>query len=176
MNSTIQSDLTKSSEAFDLIVWPDIKKNVKKFEKAEYLKVEIYKGDKMRFNLDVLSGIDAYIIDEHGCIGVATRVQFGDNYESFTIRKARFNKLETEFSKRVYAIEKDIYCYPKLTVQAYMGYDGKLLGWCIAYTKDLIDIAQEGLCPVRKTTNASFFVIDWQILKELRKKHISVNY
>jgi len=61
--------------------------------------------------MDVISGIDYIRQNEAGLQGIAARVQFGYNFDTFTIRKTRHTGNKTEFEKRIEQIENG-YFYP----------------------------------------------------------------
>lgn len=88
--------------------------------------------------LDEFSGIDYIKHDSEGLQGIAARVQFGSNYESFTIRYKRASGVVTEYEKRLKQIREG-YFYPTLTMQAYFDNvnDKNLLSVSIMRTDDL---------------------------------------
>jgi hypothetical protein len=77
------------------------------------------------------------------------RVQWGKNYRTFTIRYKRKSGSETEFSKRIKAINGDQgFLFPHLTVQAYLDKRGaakKILGGCVVRTVDLYKYAENNI-------------------------------
>lgn len=73
---------------------------------------------------DIESGVDAWQLLGNGLSmrGIASRVQWGRAWKTFTIRYRTRNGNPTEWQKRSYAIshDQDGLLYPALTVQAYL--------------------------------------------------------
>ncbi|MEN6487655.1 MAG: ParB N-terminal domain-containing protein [Smithella sp.] len=127
--------------------------------------------EQMAKLLDQLAGIDVWYINKlNGIRGIASRIQTGSNYKTFTIRKTRDTGARTEYEKRKIAIEKG-YLYPYLTVQAYVAENGKLLSFAVAKTEDIIDAIDHGLYSIRRTGQkqigqAEFYVVNWDDMKK----------
>jgi hypothetical protein len=68
--------------------------------------------------MDMYSGIDMVRKNNTGLQGIASRVQFGQAYNTFTIRSERHTGAKTEMSKRLEQIAQG-YFYPAFTLQAY---------------------------------------------------------
>lgn len=93
--------------------------------------------------LDVNTGIDALHILNGRIRGMAIRVQWGENYGTFTVRYKRTSGAKTEYEKRIDAI-KNGWMYPFYTVQAYM--DGKkCVNFAIVKTSDMYAFIRD--CP-----------------------------
>jgi len=101
--------------------------------------------------LDTKCGIDWIIENDYHIITVASRIQFGKNWRSFTIREMRHTGSKTEFEKRMDAITKN-YLYPLYTCQCYFDYDYKFLGGAIMKTKDLYNSLNNN-CTIKKSDN-----------------------
>jgi hypothetical protein len=90
---------------------------------------------------DVYSGVDAIQVVDKQLRTIALRVQWGNAWNTFTIRFKRASGAETEYQKRVKAIFGNKgYIYPYLTVQAYLDKrnDAKeILSCCVVRTEDL---------------------------------------
>lgn len=135
-------------------------------------RIEIVEGVTtydMASRLDMLAGIDLWHYDEHGIYGIASRIQFGKCYGTFTIRKEVESGAKTEYEKRKYAIQYGL-LYPKLTFQGYVEGD-VIQGFAIARTKDIIWMIDHGYCYVSHTGadqkgQASFYVVKWHDIKE----------
>lgn len=116
---------------------------------------------------DTKSGIDYIRENNDGLQGIASRVQWGKSWESFTIRYARHTGTETEFEKRKRQI-KDGYLYPAFTLQAYFDNraDNNLLSIAVIKTIDLYKFTDEypELVKYRNSDN-KFAVIYWRDLK-----------
>jgi len=128
--------------------------------------VESITTNDMADKLDKLAGIDLWYYDEHGIYGIASRIQFGRCYETFTIRKERESGVKTEYEKRKYAIENDL-LYPKLTFQGYFDLNNNIVeGFAIAKTKDIIWMIDNNYCRQKQTRpnqkgQASFYIVSW---------------
>jgi hypothetical protein len=101
--------------------------------------------------LDSKCGIDWIVENKEQIITVASRIQFGNNWGSFTIREQRYTGTKTEYQKRVEAIEKG-YLYPLYTCQCYFKDDYTFLGGAIMRTVDLYKSLENG-CSKKKSDN-----------------------
>lgn len=161
MDNTWDKDLKDSVIAINKIKDNYLPKLISgKIHSAENSDVEIVKL------LDVVSGVDYIAENEHGLRGIATRVQWGTPYNTFTIRSERHTGNCTELEKRLYQIENG-YIYPSLTLQAYFDNrkENNLLSIGVIKTKDLYRIYQES--PLLFQTNHSdneFKFIHWHNL------------
>ena len=101
--------------------------------------------------------------------GIASRVQVGTSWRSFTIRMALDSGAETEYAKRLRALMGDPgrWLFPYLTCQAYLKtWDGPLLSAAVAKTSDIITCIENGWCNSRRTDNATFAVVFWNAMVE----------
>ena len=112
--------------------------------------------------LDQNSGIDYFRKNEHGLQGIASRVQFGDDYRTFTIRYSRFSGSKTEYEKRKYQIENN-YLYPTFTMQAYFDNreDLNLLSIGIIKTVDLYNVIETSDKVRINSSDNEFKYIGW---------------
>lgn len=139
--------------------------------------VEAVNAEGFTKQLDTLAGIDAWQIHgKQGIRGIASRVQWDDSrsgfpYRTFTIRKRRFNGSDTEFAKRTLAINAaGGWLYPYLTCHAYLSQpkrEGELIAVALARTDDIVKMISSGGCREQSTTNASFWVVDWDQMRRL---------
>lgn len=107
--------------------------------KGELISTEL-EGGKLAEIFDTCAGIDAVHVWRGNVRGVAVRVQWGNNYKTFTIRYKRHTGAPTEYAKRLAAIRgNDGALYPYLTIQAYADKrnNGSLLGYAVVKTSDL---------------------------------------
>lgn len=136
---------------------------------ADYKPVE---GDHVPHReLDLVGGIDGYIVQDHVIRTVAQRTQRIEVYpraNTFTIRYARYNQTATEFLKRLTAIETEA-AVPSLTIQIY--FDEKReapVKVGIAHTVALYRWVTEHLadCDVRSARHGGnqFLVVPWYAL------------
>lgn len=174
MDNQVQSDMDWSSVLFTDQVWPVIKKHV---GGGELMRMEGRPDIELAQKLDILSGIDGWHIHQRGMRGIASRVQQGFAYNTFTIRTSRDNGAETEYAKRVEAISSDGgWIFPHLTVQAYVKTkNGPILSVGIAKTADIIEFIEKGLHKMRRTSNAEFAVCCWGEMKKHGYKVIVAN-
>ena len=116
--------------------------------------------------LDQMSGIDYIRENDIGLQGIAARVQWGHNWDTFTIRSSRHTGTETELSKRKKAIAEG-YFYPAFTLQAYFTnrQENRLLSLGVVKTLDLYEfiIAYPELVEERESDN-KFLVVKWSDL------------
>jgi hypothetical protein len=93
---------------------------------------------------DQYSGIDAIQITKDKQIRtMAIRVQFGNAWNTFTIRFKRHTGTKTEYEKRLDAIQNEK-LYPNLTLQCYLSLDFKeILSYGLIFTKDLYKQIQD---------------------------------
>lgn len=175
--SDFKQDLSSSSEAFMRFVWPAIKSRL---GGGEIVPVESVADKGMATMLDQRSGIDAWHLSQDKQVrGIASRVQWGTPWNTFTVRYSRDSGAKTEYEKRKSDINSGAgWLYPHLTVQAFLSGDkangGCLLSVGIIKTKSLIDACDEildGGIPaseggLRRTGNASFIWAKWSWLEQ----------
>jgi hypothetical protein len=124
---------------------------------------------------DQHAGIDAWQLKtDRGLRGIASRVQWDDQrrdfpYCTFTVRHARDSGAETEYTKRLRALrEKGGWLFPYLAVQAFFTQPkraGEILTCAVAKTEDVIDMIARDLCRLRRTSNASFWAVPWDEMR-----------
>lgn len=141
MNPSFASKLSQSTSDFQNIVWPQIASNPS-IGGGDLRPVEAVAPSSFKDELDVLAGIDAWQIirDRSAMRGIGSRVQWGENYESFTIRYSCTSGRETEYAKRLFAIQSksEGYLYPHLTIQAYLDQAGGTLLSAAAIPTELL--------------------------------------
>ncbi len=145
MNTVIATQLSDSARDFANIVWPHIAA-VPLINGGEIRPVEAVAEKHFKNELDFLSGIDAWQIQyaPTAMRGIASRVQWGPCHHSFSIRIRVASGQETEFQKRLRAIQHqdEGHIYPHLTIQAFLDErGGKLLAAAAVRTRDLIENA-----------------------------------
>lgn len=137
--------LSDSARDFQDIVWPRIS-TTPLVGGGVIRPVEAVAEKDFKDELDLLAGIDAWQIQYSPTAirGIASRVQWGPCYESFTIRTRLPSGNETEFQKRLRAIENSDkgHIFPHLTIQAYLDQrQGRLIGAAAVSTRQLIETA-----------------------------------
>lgn len=167
MNARIANDLKTSSKTFMDLVEPELSKAIGGY----FLAVEGVSADEMARLLDTLAGIDFWNVQEgEGIRGIATRIQRGKSWRTFTVRNQRMSGARTEYEKRKQAIEEGL-LYPELTLQAYVD-NGKLLSYAVAKTVDIVKMIDIGKAIVKHTGpdqygQASFYVVKWDDMKQM---------
>ncbi len=118
--------------------------------------------------LDMRSGIDGWqLMSDGGMRGIASRIQKGKDWRTFTVRLTRDSGAKTEFQKRKEAIESDKgLIYPHLTVHAYSETEqGPILSVAVCKTADIIEFIERGKHKLRRAPNATFAVCHWDDLQ-----------
>ena len=127
--------------------------------------------DAILLKLDTLSGVDYIREDETGLQGIASRVQWGNDWSTFTIRSARHTGSKTELEKRLEQIENG-YFYPAFTMQAYFDSreSNNPLSVGIVKTKYLYDFIVNNPEKVntRKSDN-EFIYVKWSDIQDSMK-------
>ena len=128
------------------------------------------KDDTVSRILDTACGIDYLLCSPTApnVYGVASRVQYGKNYRTFTVRKERESGAETEYSKRIKSIAHGGLS-PYYTMQAYVE-DGEISGLAIVKTNDLMEYIERGFADQAKTREdkagqAKFYVCGWDDMR-----------
>jgi hypothetical protein len=166
---TPAESLQQSCDDFDKLIRPVAEVKLDgRFDLVENM------ADEMKRALDIEAGVDLWLVQNAGGIrGVASRVQRGKNWRTFTIRKERRTGVETEYAKRREALENEL-LYPALTLHGYVTSDGvALLGFGVAQTRDLIAMIEQHQYDDVKMTRedrndgiATFYVISWDNVRD----------
>jgi len=131
-------------------------------------------GNKILDMLDQCSGIDMLSLSNGNIKGIACRVQWGRNWDSFTIRLQRHTGTKTEYQKRIDSINNGSF-YPYLTMQAYLDNkrDNKILSLAVIKTIDLYELidTHNYLFRKRKSDNV-FLYVNWLDIKHKTDKKI----
>lgn len=179
-----QDDLGDSASAFKNVVYPKVKDEF--FGEGELVSVE-ETHSPIADDLDMDAGIDFYHKGPNGVVGIANRVQWGNAWNTFTVRNERKTGATTEFEKRTSAVENQS-MLPDRTVQSYVAdverdergniIDGTVLSSAMCHTKDLYDYLSAGEHGERHEVEqgdkdyysncvtydgaATFYVVRWQ--------------
>ena len=146
MTSPVPHLLSQSASDFVNIVWPAVKA-LPLIGGGQLQPVEATSDAEFAKTLDMLAGIDAWqvLTSPAAMRGLASRVQWGPAHNSFTVRIALPSGTETEYHKRIRALDnrEQGYLYPHLTVQAYLDQvGGTLLSAAVVRTADLFEKAR----------------------------------
>ena len=165
MPSDVQTAMKDSRYYFRTLVMPE-------FLKVFGGKIEVVEGvpHLLTQKLDIAAGIDAvYEPPGHGPCGLALRVQYDWNYESFTVRCLRESGMKTEFTKRQESLQHGGLA-PTLMLQAYVDREqNKLLAGAVAKTEDVLRCIELGRCRRHVTGfgeigRAAFYSVSWNTL------------
>lgn len=101
-DEAVERDLKQSYNVVKEKIKPVVEKLL---EGWELMAVESRK-DEVSLMLDMSCGIDYLLYSEKSSLvlGVSSRVQYGENYQTFTVRKSRESGALTEYEKRNQAI------------------------------------------------------------------------
>lgn len=147
MRLEVANDLSDSAFDFSRVVWPAISRVV---DGGEIIPVEAVAHRGFDKELDTLSGIDAWQLmhHRHAIRGIASRVQWGKCWQTFTIRMARPSGVDTEYQKRLQALDNldRGFLLPHLTIQGYVEKPkrfGQFVGGAVIKTSDLFALARD---------------------------------
>lgn len=129
--------------------------------------------DEVLLKFDTISGIDYIRENNIGLQGIAARAQWGNAWNTFTIRSERYNGTETELNKRLNQI-KHGYFYPAFTLQAYFDsrMENNLLSIAVIKTIDLYNLYKNHNYLFKKNCSDNDFVyIEWDKISEYIKEY-----
>jgi len=162
-------NMSCSSQAFRCVVWPIIQ-HEQWLGPGDFELVED-QSDYLRRSFDILAGIDLWHIDTaRGMRGIASRIQWGCNFQTFTIRYSTASGARTEFQKRLEAIENpdEGWAFPIFTVQAYISGgrgSSEVASVAIVPTRQLIEYARDNIMNLTIQSNSEdgnqFLVVPW---------------
>ena len=165
-DAEVNTDLKNSVYCVNEKIMPVVRKL---FPDWHLMQVE-GKEDEVCSKLDMSCGIDYLMYSDKMDLvyGVASRIQYGANYRTFTVRKSRESGALTEYHKRSQAIFLGG-LYPKYSMQAYVIDDG-VAGLAMTKTADLIDFIAKDFAEERQTLSdkigqAAFYVCEWDKMK-----------
>lgn len=139
LRANVERDMQKSTPDFLHVVWPALQMHCPELRGGQILAVE-GKGTEVSADLDMRAGIDAYQRWDRAMRGIACRVQWEHDYQTFTVRISRPGGSETEYQKRLAVIKRrdEGFLYPYWTIQAYLDRPhGALLSVAVAKTTEL---------------------------------------
>lgn len=147
MNAPLLQALSKSAADFHNVVWP-VASQLPLVGGGILRPVEAVATAEFKDDLDLLAGIDAWQVDRGIPMvrGLASRVQWGGRYDTFSIRYRLASGQPTEFAKRLISIRnKNLgHLFPQLTVQAYLDHQGgNLLSCAVVETEALFAVAED---------------------------------
>lgn len=147
MNDPLFSALSQSAADFEKVVWP-VASSFPVVGGGTLRPVEAVATADFKDELDLLAGIDAWQIDRGIPMmrGLASRVQWGGRYDTFSIRYRLPSGQPTEFEKRLTSIANrdQGHLYPHFTVQAYLDQKGgNLLSCAVVETAALYEVARD---------------------------------
>ena len=157
-----QKDADKSIRGFEKFVKPVLQSA---FGAKKILPTERH-NNELATALDQNAGIDGFVVDADGwTFGYSSRVQFGTNYASFSIRRSRTNGATTEYDK----LNNPRQIKPSYHVQTFVKSDEDSAAVAIVETVDLLRYIYKHPDQWRKTKDGeTFFYIPWRELKDAR--------
>lgn len=164
MGDNFETSLKKSMDAYRRYVRPVIGRYIS----GKLIVIEGKTDDELAEMFDQCASIDIIRQSEKGLEGVASRIQFGHNWRTFTVRFKRDSGAHTEYEKLVYAYKNRLMC-PKFTYQAYIENDA-LSGLAVVETASLLDYIEKHKPKVRHTGadqsgQASFYICPWDDIR-----------
>ena len=161
-----------SSKEFKAAVWPLIAPSFP--EGSIIIPMEARTDSEFAKMMDIYAGIDLWHVDVKGqrIRGIASRVQWGRAYNTFTVRRSRPSGNPTEWEKRREALNSDEgWLCPSHTVQSYVKLprgSGKVMSVGLIKTRDLFDYLEEPNNQQweRNDDGTTFFKVPWWRLKK----------
>jgi hypothetical protein len=129
-------------------------------------------SNQVLMKLDNLCGIDYIRENKHGMQGIAARVQWGNAWNTFTIREKRHTGTKTEYEKRLYQINNGFF-YPYFTLQAYFDNrkDNNLLSIGVIKTLDLYEFIEYNPEKIfRRRSDNEFIYVKWEDIVKQNSK------
>ena len=163
-----QTDLSDSNRAFEQVVYPAIRRHI---GGGKLISVECILDSNLAMLLDRCAGIDYLQITADGYIrGLSSRIQFGRDYRTFTIRARRSTAHRTEYEKMQYvaAHRGRGFMFSGLTIQSYVSSrgNGHLLSSAMAYTEDIYRFIETHELTVRQAPDGNkFYCLPWRVLQ-----------
>lgn len=147
MNDPFFQALSQSAADFQKVVWPVVS-SFPVVGGGTLKPVEAVATADFKDDLDLLAGIDAWQVDKGVPMmrGLASRVQWSNRYDTFSIRYRVPSGQPTEFAKRLTSIQNRDkgHLFPHFTVQAFLDQQGgNLLSCAVIETATLFAVAQE---------------------------------
>lgn len=170
MKPEVIKDLKDSARDFSERAWPVIRDWC---GGGELVPVEAVTATPFARLLDNYSGIDHWQVKpQDGQIrGLASRVQWGEDWRTFTVRFSRPSGVPTEYHKRMAALhaKDEGWLFPALTAQAYLTKRAEqLLSVAIVTTADLYAFLESYNLENNKRTTSSgeeFLWLPWDWLR-----------
>ena len=157
-----KQDADKSIRGFEKFVKPVLKA---RFGTSKIFSTERHDSELATL-LDQNAGIDGFLVDDNGwTIPFASRVQFGTNYVSFSIRRSRPSGATTEYDK----LNNPRQIKPSYHVQTFVKPDEKSAAVAIVETTDLLRYIYKHPDQWRPNKDGeTFFYIPWSKLENAR--------
>ena len=163
-----KDDSIVAIKTLELTILPELISKFTGINNCKIISIE-KSEDIVLTKFDQSSGIDLISQNNKGIQTIASRAQWGKDYQSFTIRYERTSGSQTEYEKRLIAI-KEGYDYPQLTMQAFFD-DRKtnnLRSIGLIKTTDLYSFTEINIdnpyLVHRKTSDNPFLTIYWKNL------------
>lgn len=156
---SVTAAIERSAQHFQDIVWPALSMEL---GGGQVIPVETVTDSEMTRTLDMLGGVDVWLVCNKQIWPLASRVQYGPTaWNTFTIRYSLPSGAPTEYHKRRQSIRSGS-LYPKVTIHAYI-HDGRLLAAAAVDTAHLLDVAEahEDQIRVNPADGVKFLYVSW---------------
>lgn len=167
MNKRIRRDLLQSKKDFHAIVWPAVR-DTPLLGGGRVIDIEGGPVDGLLRTVDIRGGVDYLQLPDKykGVRFLASRIQYGYSYHSFTLRYRKANGAWTEYDKL--RNNKQSKCiYPNVFIQAYIMH-GKLVNAGVITTDDLLEyiLITGRALDIRLTQDRTeFVVVPWDSIR-----------
>lgn len=163
------ADAKRSLRAFDKFTRPALMTS----PKVRTILTTELQNNALATALDTKAGVDGLIVTDDGQIfNFASRVQFGKNHATFSIRRSRPTGTPTEFNKLLRA-QKNGAAMPFVHIQTFVAEDEQSAVVAIAPTRNLISYIANHADQWRKNfSGETFYFAPWQELNGVRIFHV----
>ena len=175
MYDDVKVDMDDSSHFLKTLVLPVLQEHCQEFQGRD---IGVVEGSESKWHkhLDSIAGIDAYQYTRYWMRGIASRIQYGVDFKTFTIRTRRPTENKTELEKRLFSLqhkEAGLF-YPYWTVQAFIDKtEATLLSVGVAKTEELytyVNVSEINGRLFKRIKAGSggqeFLYVDWYEYKE----------
>lgn len=162
-----------SRSDFELLVWPLLKGYIGGLELLANERRPEDPEVHVRTELDMVGGIDWWIGTAIGMYGLGSRVQWEEDYRTFTVRYELPSGRPTEYEKRSQAIAEGS-LYPHWTAQAYLDKPGGYVkSAAVCWTPDIYaylasPAGQYCRILTARSDGNKFKAVDWKHLSAYR--------
>jgi len=170
--SKVDRRIENTRNNFERFVWPEVRDLLA--PNSQYVDLIPTEGvdDNLRNAFDTISGVDFWAVKSgNEMVSIASRVQPGHEFPTFTVRYELESGNDTEHQKRMKQYHSKLSHLPTYTVQAYIDPTIEALqNFAFVETKQLYDYISRELCPIGKDEvverrgEANFYAVEWSEL------------